>query len=289
MDTPKTPAATTITRREALRRGAVVGGAAAWALPTVQTIGVRAAYAQTAGTPQPGDPGTGSVSGVVIDARTGDPISGATVQIAGQLAVTGSDGGFAFSNVPAGNQTLTGSHPDYSTASVPVTVPDGGAVVQNLVLSPLGLITMVLTWGVDPRDLDLHASGPDGSGGRFHCYFSTPNPVTHASLDVDDVTSFGPETITINVSSGTGDFVAGQYEFWVHHFAGTGDFSTSEGRTVLTGRDAQVGEWLAADASGDPTLRIWRVVGFDLDTAGAISNVTVRQFFATGSSSTVFP
>lgn len=289
MDTPKTPAATTITRREALRRGAVVGGAAAWALPTVQTIGVRAAYAQTAGTPQPGDPGTGSVSGVVIDARTGDPIGGATVQTAGQSAVTGSDGGFAFSGVPAGNQTLTGSHPDYSTASVPVTVPDGGAVVQNLVLSPLGVITLVLTWGVSPRDLDLHASGPDGSGGRFHVAFYDMNPVPHASLDVDDTSSFGPETVTINVTSPGGSFVAGQYEFWVHNWSGEATFAVSEGRTVLTGRDAQVGEWLASGASGDPSLRIWRVVGFDLDTAGAISNVTVRQFFATGDSSTVFP
>lgn len=293
METPNTPAATTITRREALRRGAVVGGAAAWALPTVQTIGVRAAYAQTAGTPQPGDPGTGSVSGVVLNARTGDPISGATVQIAGQSAVTGSDGAFAFSGVPAGNQTLTGSHPDYSTASVPVTVPDGGGVVQNLVLSPLGVITLVLTWGASPSDLDLHASGPDGSGGRFHVAYYSLNPVSHASLDVDDTSSFGPETVTINVSSPGGDFVAGQYEFWVHNFSGqhSGDqsFAGSEARTVLTGRDAQVGEWLAADATGDPSQFIWRVVGFDLDTAGAISNVTVRQFFTSGDQTSIFP
>lgn len=39
-----------LNRRDLIRRGAVIGGAAAWTLPTVQTIGMRAAFA---GTPQP--------------------------------------------------------------------------------------------------------------------------------------------------------------------------------------------------------------------------------------------
>lgn len=284
-------AAQTWTRRDALRRGAALGGAAVWAVPTVQTIGQRVALGQdTNGTPPPTDPGTGTgtVSGTVLDARTGGPIAGATVSIAGQSTVTSGDGAFLFNGVPAGTQTLTAAASGYTTAMESVAVPDGGSVVENLTLSPTGVITAVLTWGLDPRDLDIHASGPDGSGGRFHCYFSDPNPVTHASLDVDDVTSEGPETITINLGDGSSSFVAGQYEFWVHHFAGTGDFTTSGARLVLTGQTAQVGEWFAADAAGTVD-RIWRVVGFDLDTAGIISNVTVRQVFAAGSSSTVFP
>lgn len=36
-----------ISRREALRRGAIVGGAVVWASPVVQTIGMQKAYAQT--------------------------------------------------------------------------------------------------------------------------------------------------------------------------------------------------------------------------------------------------
>lgn len=36
-----------ISRREALRRGAIVGGAVVWASPVVQTIGMHKAYAQT--------------------------------------------------------------------------------------------------------------------------------------------------------------------------------------------------------------------------------------------------
>ncbi len=42
---------TGITRRDALKRGAVVGGAVIWASPVVQTIGMRDAWAQS--TPSP--------------------------------------------------------------------------------------------------------------------------------------------------------------------------------------------------------------------------------------------
>lgn len=43
-----------ISRRDVLRRGAVVGGTLVWAAPAVQTIS-RSALAQTNGTPEPGD------------------------------------------------------------------------------------------------------------------------------------------------------------------------------------------------------------------------------------------
>jgi hypothetical protein len=40
--------ATGVSRRDFLKRGAALGGAIAWATPVVQTIGMRAAFAQTA-------------------------------------------------------------------------------------------------------------------------------------------------------------------------------------------------------------------------------------------------
>ena len=36
-----------ITRRQALKRGAILGGALAWATPVVQVVGMRPAFAQT--------------------------------------------------------------------------------------------------------------------------------------------------------------------------------------------------------------------------------------------------
>lgn len=44
-----------ISRRDLMRRGAVIGGTLVWAAPAVQTVS-RAALAQTTGTPEPEDP-----------------------------------------------------------------------------------------------------------------------------------------------------------------------------------------------------------------------------------------
>ena len=46
-NTDTTNPETGITRRELLKRGAVLGGALVWATPVVQTIGMRAAFAQS--------------------------------------------------------------------------------------------------------------------------------------------------------------------------------------------------------------------------------------------------
>lgn len=53
-----------LSRREVMRRGAVIGGAAMWAVPTVQTIGMRGA---SAGTPK--NPCTGFAYNVFLDAN----------------------------------------------------------------------------------------------------------------------------------------------------------------------------------------------------------------------------
>jgi hypothetical protein len=41
-----------ITRRDALRKGAVAGGAIVWAVPLVQSMGLPSAFGQSAGTPR---------------------------------------------------------------------------------------------------------------------------------------------------------------------------------------------------------------------------------------------
>jgi hypothetical protein len=51
-----------VTRREVLRRGAVVGAATVWATPVVQAVGGRA-LAQGMGSPEPGSGGTGGDPG----------------------------------------------------------------------------------------------------------------------------------------------------------------------------------------------------------------------------------
>lgn len=59
------------------------------------------------------------------------------------------------------------------------------------VMSNLDGMRIVLNWGASPEDLDSHIVFPDN-----HIYFSNMTG-TDAQLDVDDTTSYGPETITL--------------------------------------------------------------------------------------------
>ncbi|MFC5987330.1 S-layer homology domain-containing protein [Marinicrinis lubricantis] len=77
---------------------------------------------------------------------------------------------------------------------------------------------IVLTWDRDPRDLDSHLIGPAREGGHFHTWFANKQYNSDGQLivdlDLDDVTSYGPETTTVRQD------VYGTYTFYVHHWAG---------------------------------------------------------------------
>ncbi|MGQ9708281.1 MAG: hypothetical protein ACUVUR_05340 [bacterium] len=84
--------------------------------------------------------------------------------------------------------------------------------------------TIALTWNEDPRDLDAHIWTPDVEGDSWHIYFGRKgfaHTVPYCSLDVDDVTSFGPEHITITRA------YPGEYIYAVHHWSGDSTITTS--------------------------------------------------------------
>ncbi|MDV3428377.1 MAG: carboxypeptidase regulatory-like domain-containing protein [Bacillota bacterium] len=96
---------------------------------------------------------------------------------------------------------------------------------QNGTVTPVlpdGQIRVVLKWGASPLDLDSHLVGPafDGNS-NFHIYYnneqyivsSDSGDVTYDDLDVDDTSSYGPETTTIYKQSD------GVYKFYVHDYS----------------------------------------------------------------------
>ncbi|MDO5547583.1 MAG: Ig-like domain-containing protein [Eubacteriales bacterium] len=91
-----------------------------------------------------------------------------------------------------------------------------------------GTYRIVLTWGATPRDLDSHLTGPLSSG-RFHIYFPSSNRNAYnnsnhvANLDVDDTTSYGPETVTFYPSR----TASGTYRYYVHDYTNRNSSSTS--------------------------------------------------------------
>jgi len=178
----------------------------------------------------------------VVDATTADPIEGATVEIGGLTATTDQEGKATITNIASGTYTLKVSHPDYITAEQEVNILGNETVFNTVALSPglaEGQIRIVLTWGATPPDLDSHLTGPDGEGGTFHVYYANKNPTgAEANLDVDDVTSYGPETVTIE------ELHSGMYEYHVLDFTNCGcsDPSTDPNpqSTALSQSEARV-------------------------------------------------
>jgi hypothetical protein len=198
--------------------------------------------------------------------------------------MTGADGRFTLSGAPSGTRTLRTSANGFITETRTVNIPANSTVDQSIALTPGrpgGEITIVLTWAGQPSDLDSHLSGPDRSGGRFHLYYANPTapfPSPYATLDVDDVTSFGPETVTIARDPTTGLFAAGEYRYWVHNFSTTPEFDVSNARVVVNSGSAQLDTFnVPGGASG---LDIWRVVNLTIDTAGNVTLTPVQTFEA---------
>ena len=262
-----------LTRREAMKTALKAG---AYAAPVIIAASVpRPVATQTTGP-------TGTLTGTISNAANGNPISGATVDVAGVTATTNASGVYTIPNAPAGTRTVTVSATGFTSRADVINIAAGATTNYSTALVAItasGNITIVLTWGAQPSDLDSHLMGPDGSSGRFHCYYAAQNPVPHASLDVDDVTAFGPETITVSPVSGV--FVAGSYEYGVYNFSGTPAFDVSAANVGVFQGGVQLAQFPVSAATG--TGRWWRVFNFTLQATanGSIAITPVQSIGST--------
>lgn len=96
-------------------------------------------------------------------------------------------------------------------------------------------VRIVLRWGEKPRDLDSHLVGPTSSGSTFHIYYRKKRHIESslmADLDLDDTTSYGPETTTIYQA------IPGEYVFMVHDY--TNRMETSSSKMANSGAYVEV-------------------------------------------------
>jgi hypothetical protein len=230
----------------------------------------------------------------VVDADNNDqPLDGAIVRLTTSDAAvrTGTTSGAppqaTFAAVtPAGAASVRGSMTGYVPATVSATIPASGTVIITVrlrrdvaVQAPTAFV-MQLDWGAVPRDLDLHCSGPDNAGGRFHCLFNNMQPVPFVRLDVDDRDATGPERIT--VSQVAGAFVPGDYHCWIDNFSGEQTFANSGASVTLLSLDAtslptQRGRWVVSDVPGAPD-RLWYVMRFTIDALGQLTVTPVMTY-----------
>lgn len=178
----------------------------------------------------------GTISGKVYDAFVQDGTL-ADVKIVfrkggdvreGEIAAevtSGANGEYSV-ELPAGTYTAEASKDGYITEYKNV-VSQSAASEQNITLTPElneGEWRFVLTWGQHPYDLDSHLTGPNG-GSRFHVWYGDMNARSGseqlANLDVDDITSYGPETVTIVKNTN------GLYRYSVHDYTNRGSTSSN--------------------------------------------------------------
>ena len=227
----------------------------------------------------------------ITDALDGSAIEGATVATSTQSATTDSSGNATLMQLPVNQEvTVTVSATGYISQQVQVNIVCGQTQSQGLALLASdasgvseGNIRVILTWGENPADLDSHLTGPGttdpfGNTERFHVYYANSNNSSGspsdssipAWLDVDDVTSYGPETITIQKVSGS--FLAGTYRYYIHHYSGSSDIPNSgaivqvyQGSTLIrtfnppTSRESVADGW------------VWSVFEMEVSSSGSVS------------------
>lgn len=187
---------------------------------------------------------TGTATGTISDALTGKGVEGVGLIIRKGWnnhsygdpvgsSLTDANGVYSVT-LPLGNYTLCTYKEGYIAGMVNIVVQEGTTDSQNGTITPVisgSSYRIVLAWGENPRDLDSHVEGPLSNGNGFHVYYSHKSQydgdIEVCNLDVDNTTSYGPETITLNpVASGT-------YYYYIYRFAGSGTVASSGAKIIV--------------------------------------------------------
>lgn len=155
-----------------------------------------------------------------------------------------------------------------------IDVGDADIAQADCLVVDVASSTITLSWGEDPVDLDSHFFGvaDDALIDDFHVYYSQKDAVmgdSYIYLDVDDISSFGPEVVSI--SSFT---VPGTYRYAVHHYSGLSDIAASPARVELNLNGV---ETIYAPPAGEPSL-CWAVFDIVVASNGAISVNTISTW-----------
>lgn len=179
--------------------------------------------------------GQNDVAGIARDAVTGQPLANVAVNIRENWnnkegnpiisVTTDADGHYSVA-LERGYYTIEFAREGYASVFVNVFSSNASRSFDGT-LNPTATAVddtqfrVVLTWGETPEDLDSHLVGPTVAGDSadyFHVYFAHKiyyglADEINASLDVDDTSSYGPETVTVfNVQSDK------PYYYSVHDF-----------------------------------------------------------------------
>ena len=216
-----------------------------------------------------------TVSGVEVTVFEGWNTSGGTVKLSG---ITDSEGNYEYTGIEAGYYTVRMSKQGYIDTEFNVTLDEGDGNISNGYLSremnDSNEFRAVLTWGIYPTDLDAHLYGKTPSGSEAHVYYAGPSGSINGKimdLDRDDVTSYGPETITFKADGNA------SYEYFVHWYSWAEndnyDWSRTEVKVDLYNGDEHIGTYTASpETTGQ--YRYWRVFSITNGTPETLNTYT---------------
>ena len=132
-------------------------------------------------------------------------------------AITDASGNFVVPMKRQSNATVSAQSGVRFSNTVSVTSGTADSPLSStgacLVLSSAATgLTIKLTWGRSPSDVDSHLFTPNGD----HVYFASEGSLEaapYASLDVDDMSSYGPEVITVR------RLMVGTYRYAVKNYS----------------------------------------------------------------------
>lgn len=231
--------------------------------------------------------------GYARDARTGDGID-AKIELSkadGTLIgwdITSSeaeDGKFVFpKKLPAGSYRLEISAEGYSSLSTSIYISESREETKNIGTFSLTEVLasdtyqIKLHWGETPRDLDSHLRATLENGDDYHVFYSSKDPYPYyANLDVDDTTSWGPETVTIT------DFrKLRNIKYAIHDYTNRNESSSKELSAsgayveVIRGRADGTNEYRRFDVPRNIGGTEWDV--FALDARGDIIPINTMTY-----------
>lgn len=194
--------------------------------------------------PDDGNHEPGAAAGTIVDARTAQAVAGVKVHIRAGLnnttgeiiktVITDANGNYHADDLAPGNYTaqvvddreLANEDLRFGTLVIvikvmaQVVITNQNATVSNNAGLDIDGMRVVLTWGEYPHDLDSHMQIDLNNGRNFHVYFGDKQGLD-TDLDVDDTSSYGPETVTVR-SVGEG-----VYTYYIHRWSSDGELRTS--------------------------------------------------------------
>ncbi|AZG36537.1 MULTISPECIES: YfaP family protein [Shewanella] len=216
------------------------------------------------------------VNGCVED-EDGNLLNGARVISDGRdylgrsLTFSIDDGTFSIP-VKSHSTVLLGATIEFqSRTSIINTFEEDITLAECLVLSE-ALTKITLNWGEAPRDLDSHLYITDAEGNESHVYYANSEVTINETiiyLDVDDITSYGPEVISIPQFP-----VEGSYDYYVKNFSDSPDINPATTRVEFIFNNEQH----IFSPPTDGITKWWHVAKIEKDADGQLLFAAINEW-----------